>query len=438
MPLYNSKIFLDKIQSFNKFVTANISKISIHDCQPWYYYPDSGTIRNAQGSFFQIAGLRVSRGDETVLSQPIILQNEIGYLGIIRKRIGGEMHYLMQAKIEPGNINKIQLSPTIQATKSNFTQKHGGARPAYLDYFINAQKYKIVVDQIQSEQSSRFLGKRNRNIIIELDESDDIEVLPSHMWMTMPQIKELMRHDNLVNMDTRTVLSCLPLEEHIDEFTDAAFLRSVLGERTSNISEIYQYINNYKMFDETERQLVPLYSLENWEMRDCEFVCKDPYSFKVVFCDIEIEGREVKHWCQPLFEAAGIATFGLLTRVSHGVREFLVRATPEVGCFDKIELGPSVQREYIHDEAKNTAVDELFDARMKTGEGVRFNTLLSEEGGRFYHEQNRNVVVEVAPDELPTPPDGYFWTDYKTLGTLVKVNNCLNIQLRNLLSVLEW
>ena len=438
MPIHKTSELLNWITARNSSIHVRIDKISLESCTPWSYDSTSGTIRNPAGSFFQIAGLRVSRGDETVLSQPIILQNEIGYLGIIRRRINGEMHYLMQAKIEPGNINKIQLSPTIQATKSNFTQKHGGARPAYLDYFINARKYKIVVDQIQSEQSSRFLGKRNRNIIIELDESDEIEVLPSHMWMTMPQIKELMRHDNLVNMDTRTVLSCLPLEEHLDEFADAAFLRSVLGERTSNISEIYQYINNYKMFDETERQLVPLYSLENWEMRGGEFVCKDPYSFKVVFCDIEIEGREVKHWCQPLFEAAGIATFGLLTRVSRGVREFLVRATPEVGCFDKIELGPSVQREYVHDETKDTAVDALFDAHLKTGEGVKFDTLLSEEGGRFYHEQNRNVVIEVAQDELPDPPDGYFWTDYKTLGTLVKVNNCLNIQLRNLLSVLEW
>ena len=428
----NNKSIIKRFLDYNNNLHVNISKISLDQCTPWQYDAATGMVRNPQGSFFQITGLCVSRGDETVLSQPIILQNEIGYLGIIRKSIGGEMHYLMQAKIEPGNINKIQISPTIQATKSNFTQKHGGAKPAYLDYFINASKYKIVVDQIQSEQSSRFLGKRNRNIIIELDENDDIEVLPSHMWMTMGQIKELMRYDNLVNMDTRTVLSCLPLEEHVNEFSDAAFLRSVLGERTSNISEIYQYINNYKMFDEGERKLVPLYSLENWEMRDGEFVCKEPYSFKVVFCDIEIEGREVRHWCQPLFEAAGIATFGLLTRVNRGIREFLVRAMPEVGCFDKIELGPSVQREYVHDETENTVVDELFDAHMK------FNTLLSEEGGRFYCEQNRNVVIEVAADELPTPPDGYFWTDYKTLGTLVKVNNCLNIQLRNLLSVLEW
>lgn len=438
MSLHTTEALLDWIRSRNATIHVRIDKTTLDQCAPWYYDGESGTIRNPAGSFFQIAGLRVTEGKKTLLEQPILLQNEIGYLGIICKRIGGEMHYLMQAKIEPGNINKIQLSPTIQATKSNFTQKHGGAKPAYLDYFIHASNYRIVVDQIQSEQSSRFLGKRNRNIIIELAEDENVEVLPSHRWMTMPQIKALMREDNLVNMDTRTVLSCLPLEEHLSEFTDAAFLRSVLGGGRDNLSEIYQYINNYKMFDETQLRLVPLFSLENWETRNGEFVCKGPYSFKVVFCDIEIEGREVRHWRQPLFEAAGIATFGLLTRVYHGLREFLVRATPEVGCFDKIELGPSVQREYIHDDAKDTAVDALFDAHLKTGKGVKFNTLLSEEGGRFYHEQNRNVVIEVEPEELPAPPEGYFWTDYKTLGSLVKVNNCLNIQLRNLLSVLEW
>ena len=41
----------------------------------------------------------------------------------------------MQAKIEPGNINKIQLSPTIQATKSNFTQKHGGRKTELFGIF---------------------------------------------------------------------------------------------------------------------------------------------------------------------------------------------------------------------------------------------------------------------------------------------------------------
>ena len=149
-----------------------------------------GVITNKNNSFFHIIGLKETyewNGKKQIIEQPIIIQNEIGYLGIICKEFDGVMHYLMQAKIEPGNINKIQISPTIQATKSNFTQMHGGKRPAYIDYFMNADKYDIIVDQIQSEQSSRFYKKRNRNIIIKVDE--DIEVLPSHRWMTMEQIK---------------------------------------------------------------------------------------------------------------------------------------------------------------------------------------------------------------------------------------------------------
>ncbi|HGM3425452.1 TPA: NDP-hexose 2,3-dehydratase family protein [Clostridioides difficile] len=34
-------------------------------------------------------------------------------------------------------------------------------------------------------------------------------------------------------------------------------------------------------------------------------------------------------------------------------------------------------------------------------------------------------------------PEGYLWIDYKSLNTMVQFNNCLNIQLRNLLSLLE-
>lgn len=437
MPQNSRKYLLKRIAEKNREIKVEMKKTELSDCGNWYYDESKGEIRNYDGSFFQIKGIQKYEGGQAVMEQPVIIQNEIGYLGIIRKRISGEMHYLMQYKIEPGNINKIQLSPTIQATKSNFTQKHGGRKPAYLEYFVNAEKYKIIVDQIQSEQSSRFLAKRNRNIIIEIDE--DIEVLPSHDWMTLKQIKELMRYDNLVNMDTRTVISCLPLcdEEYLSEITDDSFKRSVIGDGKNRLPEIYRYINNYKMFEDTEKRLVPLYSLKNWKMKNGEFVCKEPYSFKVVFCDIEIEGREVKHWTQPLFEASGIATFGLMTRIHNGVYEFLVRATPEIGCFDKIELGPTVQREYVHNIELNE-VDGLFDDKLKRKEGVVFDTLLSEEGGRFYHEQNRNVIMRISEEDLTKLPEGYFWVDYKTLNMLVQVNNCLNIQLRNLLSVLEW
>jgi oxidase EvaA len=65
------------------------------------------------------------------------------------------------------------------------------------------------------------------------------------------------------------------------------------------------------------------------------------------------------------------------------------------------------------------------------------DVILSEEGGRFYHEQNNNVIIEIDPVELEVLPEEYIWVEYATLNYLVQVNNCLNIQLRNLLSLIK-
>ena len=87
--------------------------------------------------------------------------------------------------------------------------------------------------------------------------------------------------------------------------------------------------------------------------------------------------------------------------------------------------------------SEDTAIDHFFFEKLAQGKGVFFDHLLSEEGGRFYHEQNRNVLMMIKEEELPDLPEGYFLLDYRTLNELVQVNNTLNIQLRNLLSLLE-
>lgn len=438
---------LEWVSNRNKTVAVDIHKSTLSESKTWFYDDRLGTIHNQNNSFFSITGFEKWNDDGTVVTQPIILQQEIGFLGIICQEINGTMHFLIQAKIEPGNLNKIQLSPTIQATKSNFTQKHGGARPAYLEYFEQASRYEIVVDQIQSEQSSRFYKKRNRNILIRVEE--EIPVLPSHKWMTLRQIKELMRVDNLVNMDTRTVLSCIPFcklqlsqaqETELKQLcSNPALYRSIFTPSEQNLlPDLYQYINNYKMFKDTQGRLVPLHRLENWIMEDDKIAYQGSYPYQVIFCDIAIEGREVKQWTQPLFEAMGIATFGLICCEQNGVQKFLVHAIPELGCFDGLELGPTVQQEAVLIPGhKETEIDRFFFACLLEGKGVFFDHLLSEEGGRFYHEQNRNVLMQIAPEEIPQLPDGYFWADYRTLNELVQINNTLNIQLRNLLSLLE-
>ncbi|MBQ9609858.1 MAG: NDP-hexose 2,3-dehydratase family protein [Lachnospiraceae bacterium] len=432
-----------KDEKFN----VNIKKIDFLYNGFWYYDNEDGHIKNKNNSFFQLSGYQEIEDDKIIKEQPIILQYEIGYLGIICKMIDGELNCLMQAKIEPGNINKIQISPTIQATKSNFTAKHGGKTPKYLDYFIKSKDYKIIVDQIQSEQSSRFYKKRNRNIIILVDE--DVKVYSdSYMWMTLGQIKELMRIDNLVNMDTRTVLSCIPLKlSDLDDgesekikslFTDKGLYDSMFKQPdTQTIKSVFNFLNDEKMYNSDCSRLVPLKSLKSWKLDKQEIVCKQPYDFKVVYCNIEIEGREVNYWEQPLVEACGNAILGLFTREENGVRKFLVKAKKEMGCFDTVELGPTIQLEPTNPKNQMDSIEKCFIERAKKQSGILIDVMLSEEGGRFYHEQNRNIIIDIKDEVIKDLPEGYFWMDYASLNYLVQFNNYLNIQLRNLLSLLK-
>lgn len=445
-PFNSTEEILEWVAEKNKNTSVQIKKKKYdYSGEDWHYDSLLGEIRNKSGSFFQIKGLQKFEDGKIIHEQPIIVQNEIGYLGIIGKEIDGMLYFLMQAKIEPGNVNKIQISPTIQATKSNFMQAHGGKVPAYLEYFSNKNNYEIIVDQIQSEQSSRFFGKRNRNIIIVVD--DNIEVLDSHRWMTLGQIKQLMHYDNLVNMDTRTVISCIPFSLRDISYKELCHIRSLFTEESlfnsmffgnsgRDINKIYQYMNEIKMLDKSEIKLVDLNSLKTWKYDENGEFYSDNGDFRIVYCNIEIEGREVRRWEQPLLEAEGQSTFGLIYCIENGIRKYLIQTKSEVGCFDKIEVGPSVQ--LGPNESISSTVDILFANKLANNEGIEFSGLFSEEGGRFYQEQNKNIIMQIDKHELPDAlPEGYFWADYQTLNILIQFNNCLNIQLRNLLSILD-
>ena len=200
---------------------------------------------------------------------------------------------------------------------------------------------------------------------------------------------------------------------------------------------IFQKLNNYKMFKEVNIVTVPLNQLVDWKIDEYGITCKQQADFMVRYYNIEISGREVQHWTQPLFKAIGMATFGLITKKYGGGRKFLVRIKPEMGSFDKAEIGPSIQWEPSHYLYNDNNIENLFRNRLENNNGVMCHVILSEEGGRFYHEENRNVVLEISEDELTEIPDDYMWLDYATLNFLIQINNCLNIQIRNLLSLLK-
>ena len=111
----------------------------------------------------------------------------------------------------------------------------------------------------------------------------------------------------------------------------------------------------------------------------------------------------------------------------------------ECGNFDVVELAPTIQ--CLTGDYKNPFgyVPEFLEAFRagKCGKIV-FDTRQSEEGGRFYREQNRNVICLVNDSIPEDPPENFLWLTLGQIKEFLRFNNYLNIQVRSLISALEY
>ena len=191
-----------------------VEEIGINDLDKWTVNKDSGNITHDSGGFFQVIGVKVSNTFDREVgkkgwTQPMIAKNPGGILGILMKRINGIPHYLLQAKAEPGNIGKLQLSPTLQATTSNLLKAHGGSKPLFAEYFNEENDLNIIYAKWQSEDGGRFHLKSNYNMIVEVNENEDLKIPDSFIWVTLYQIKQLMKIENFVGPHVRGIISYL-------------------------------------------------------------------------------------------------------------------------------------------------------------------------------------------------------------------------------------
>tara|TARA_Y100000748_G_C15479908_1_gene482326 strand:+ start:290 stop:1039 length:750 start_codon:yes stop_codon:yes gene_type:complete len=191
-----------------------VEEIPINDLDKWNTDNNSGNITHESGGFFEVIGVKVSNTFDREVgkkgwTQPMIAKNPGGILGILMKRIDGVPHYLLQAKAEPGNIGKLQLSPTLQATTSNLLKAHGGMKPLFAEYFDEPKNAKIIYAKWQSEDGGRFHLKSNYNMIVEVDENEVLDMPDSFIWVTLYQIKQLLKIENFVGPHIRGIISYL-------------------------------------------------------------------------------------------------------------------------------------------------------------------------------------------------------------------------------------
>jgi dTDP-4-dehydro-6-deoxy-alpha-D-glucopyranose 2,3-dehydratase len=461
---YNPDVSTEKVinllRELNLHQHFEVEQIPISELRGWKREKKTGDIVHESGGFFSIRGISVSSdiGKRKSWCQPIIDQPEIGILGLLAKKTNGILYFLVQMKAEPGNINTYQISPTVQATYSNYTQVHKGRKVLYIEYFLNSSEVTVLIDQHQSEQGGKFYKKRNRNMIVLLKNDLDIELDPSFQWMTLRQIKELLMLDNYVNMDLRSILSIITyhsdsekeispvsyeklnetilnnniVSESVDSINIRLLHSSICKQPSNKLNgDILSTISCMRRKYSIQRELIPLNNITNWESDDNTIHHSSDDSFSVIGVRINTNDREITSWDQPIIKQDKIGLSGMVTKIIQEKLYFLVQMKIECGLIDIIEYGPTVQSDF-YNKSQTVKFSDLFTTPIKSA--VYFNVVHSEEGGRFYKYQNKNILIETNEIRKMDNCDFYTWATSFELKKLMSEGLYVNIECRSILS----
>lgn len=413
-----------------------VTPVPLDSMERWTVDPVSGNISHDTGRFFSFKGVEVRHrtpSGELEWDQPIIEQPEIGILGIIAKMIGGVLHFCLQAKEEPGNINSVQLSPTVQATFSNYTRAHGGAAPPFVEYFLSPPPDSLLFGKLQTEDGGRFLFKSNRNMIVRVGD-DDLAVLPDgFIWLTLRQIVLLMKRDNLVHATTRSVLSSLLLP-------DASSRGKALPECSGvSLAETIQWLDDRKAANHMLVTRKGLNDLREWTHGDeGEFCHQEGRFFKVMGISVAAADREVQGWCQPILANQQPGVVGMLLKVEQGQRFFLVQAKAEAGNRTVVQLGPTAQFS-THNYLNNPRLHKPF-LFNEFSSPARFpllaESMQAEEGARFFRETNCHRVLMLPEGEKIDLPEDFRWLPEEEIRFFLNLGECVNSCARSIIACL--
>ena len=212
----NSENHLHELQDIIQWITSlkfkyelNVNPIGISEMRHWKY--DGNTISHEANKYFDVIGVRVEIGNREVVTwdQPMVRSAQEGLMGFVVKKINGIYHFLVQAKLESGNFDVVELAPTVQCLTGNYRRGKNEYTIPYLETVLEAPEEKIWFSSYQSEEGGRFFQEQNLNIIVEVGDEFPIEVDGNYCWMTLNQMLSFVTYNNYLNIAARSLLSAI-------------------------------------------------------------------------------------------------------------------------------------------------------------------------------------------------------------------------------------
>ena len=406
------------LKNQKKIQKLDVKKIKLESLENWHLKKKE--IYHKSKKFFRIIGVRIkSNFYKKTWDQPLIFQNEVGILGIIKNL--KTKKYLLQAKVEPGTINKIQISPSVQATKSNYTGIHGGKSIPYLKYFTKQNKNF----SLQSEQAFRYFNKFNSNIISLV--ANKLKLERSFRWFSKREIIFLLNKKNLINMDTLSVFSCFIKKNKKD----------VPLNNSKYVTKWSSYLNS-RFYLKSE--IINISSLKNWIMTKKKLTHFKNNFFSVIGIKVSTNNREVNEWSQPIIQGSKLAFAGFLRKEFKNTKHYLCRYVLKPGSKTNTfscTVNTSKLLNFKNNRNLTSFQKRLISNYFMKKKNIIYNNILSDEGGRFYHSQIKYTAYELSEDENIDLPFNYIWLSTNQVIDLIKKRK-IDIEARLLFAILNF
>lgn len=344
--------------------SLSINEIGLSELDDWGFDND-GSFSHKSGRFFSVNSIEYRDELSLILSQP-----EVGLLCNFMTIVDQTAYFLIQFKEEPGNINKVQLSPTIQATKSNYSKVHGGSLPSYWEEYTKYNTDSSLVSFNLPEQGTRYWQKYNNNKIVL---TPFIEEKRNFKWLTLGQILKFKKYDNSINSCLR---SCLSLIYELYDENGGAEKINLLEKNLQSINAISDSTNfkNVKNFYQNNSDKLKVHN--NFD------------NFEIVGVEVSTKHREVSNWSQPLVLESKKQQYFLFTINQNGETKYIWSIDKEPGYKKGFAIGPTL---------KNISFKNDFEQKLNCFKEYKINEqfTMSEEGGRFLNFEVEHVFSEI-------------------------------------------
>ena len=391
------------LQKKNQKITCKIKNLK--DLE--YWLKNDNLIHHSSGKFFKIVGIDVKSNTKGKnWDQPIIVQKELGILGIIKDKI--KNRYLLQAKVEPGNKNKLQLSPTVQATKSNYKRVHGGKKIPYLNFFLKNKNNFVS----QSEQGYRYLHKSNYNSLLIIKKN--IKVLNNYYWLHMKDIIKIIKKRSIFNMDTISVFSTFIHKEKLDI-------------PLYSMNKILKWLSKKDKIFYLSVKIKPLNKLRDWKVGNDKIEHKNKNHFSVVGINVKSNKREIKEWDQPIIKGKKLALAGFIICYFNNTKHYLCKYNKKPGL-KKSTLSCSVNTSDIINyktnnkltSFQNYLINNFFLKKSSKRFRVVYENILSDEGGRFYNCEIKYKALLINKNLIFKLPNDYIWISQNQMIKMIQ------------------